>query len=127
MPEDGPLYRRARDVAAGAGEAGDHSSFHRLADGRHDDGYRRGGTLGSERGGGPPRNDNVYIPTNHFGCELRKSVEATFARTIVDENVLTLDIAQLPGLVSIGGRIGGLFTPTINDQAISPSRCIAGR
>src|SRR5262245_24175797 len=66
-----------------------------VADGAHHDGYRRGGLLCREHGVGTPSKNDVYVEADEIVRELGKSLLAPLIVTVLEANVLTLEIPDI--------------------------------
>ena len=66
-----------------------------VADGTHDDGYRRGGLLRGEHGVGPPSNNDVYVEADEVIRQLGKPLVVSLGVAVLEANVLTLDIPEI--------------------------------
>jgi hypothetical protein len=76
-----------------------------VADGTHDDGYRRGGLLRREHGVGPPSNKDVYVEADEVVRQLGKSLVVSLGVAVLEANVLTLDIPEI--IESVSKRVDG--------------------
>ena len=65
-----------------------------VANGAHDDGYRRGGLLRGEHGVGPPSNNDVYVEVDEVVRQLGKPLVVSLGIAVLEVNVLTLDIPE---------------------------------
>src|SRR5262249_36974142 len=63
---------------------------------RHDDGDRRRGALSRFGSGRGPRDDNVHLESNELGREGGESVNVVAVEAALDEDILALDVPQLP-------------------------------
>jgi hypothetical protein len=62
---------------------------------RHNDGNCRSGILHGNCGGGSPQYQEIDIALNQLRDKRRKSIAATFSRTVFDNKVYPLDITEL--------------------------------
>ena len=85
-----------RDVPAGPREARDEARSRRVANGHHDERNRRCRLLDGERGGCASGNDHINFQGDQFGDEGRKAFILSFRPSILDQNVLALDVAEVP-------------------------------
>jgi hypothetical protein len=99
---------QASDVSARARQPGDDTGHQRIAARGHHDGNRCGGILGRHHGGRPARHDQIDVETSQLGRELRKALGAAIGRAIVDDEVLALDVAEVPQTLAQRIEIGGV-------------------
>src|SRR5712691_9989495 len=76
-----------------------------VADGTHDDGYRRGGLLRGEHGVGPPSKNDVYVEADEIVRQLGKPLVVSLGVAVLEANILTLDIPEI--LESLSKRVDG--------------------
>jgi hypothetical protein len=87
--------REAREICAGSCEAVDKSCLDGIGMCVEDD-WRRASVL---RGNGclrPKGEDDVEIQLNQFGHEPRETLGHSFCPSVLDQDVLALDIAKFP-------------------------------
>ncbi len=76
-----------------------------VADGTHDDGYRRGGLLRGEHGVGPPSKNDIHVEADEVVRQLGKPLVVSLGVAILEANVLTLDIPEI--IESVSKRVDG--------------------
>src|SRR5258707_14533668 len=76
-----------------------------VADGTHDDGYRRGGLLRREYGVGPPSKNDVYVKADEIVRHLGKPLVVSLGVAVLEANILTLDIPEI--VESLSKRVDG--------------------
>src|SRR4029453_12911338 len=85
-----------RDVLLRFRQAGHEPARDRIDMNRHDDGDRRRGALGRLGSGGGARDDDVHVEPNQLGGEGGEPVSVVAVESALDEDVLALDVPQLP-------------------------------
>src|SRR5207302_7379642 len=93
-------HGKARDIAARAREARDQSGLHRVCDRSGDDRNLSVSVLGRQSRGRAAGYDQIDVAPGQFGSELRVAAIAALCRAILDEQVLALDITELPQALS---------------------------
>jgi hypothetical protein len=83
---------RPREVAARASEIGNEAD--RIASDRHNDGYRRGRLLRRTARRCAFRDDDVHLEADQVGREDREPVVVPVRISVLDGDVLALDIPQ---------------------------------
>src|SRR5439155_6787943 len=83
------------DVPARTYQIRHYANAEGVANGAHDDGYRRGGLLRGEHGVGTPRENDVYVEADELIRQLGKSLVAPLTVAVLEANVLTLDIPEI--------------------------------
>ena len=73
--------------------------------GNHDDGDRLGGLLGCHRCWCRDRYDDVCLEPDQFGREVGQPLVPTLRKSIVDDEVLSPDVAEIAERVLEGVRI----------------------
>ena len=96
--------RHAREVAAGAAEAGSEAELHRVDTGVEDDRDGRGCRLGGKRRGRAGRNNPGHPAVDQIGRQRRQSVILAVCKTIFDRHVLAFDVAGLFQALSDAGQ-----------------------
>jgi hypothetical protein len=94
----------AREVAAGAAEAGREAELHRVDTGVEDDRDGRGCRLGGKRRGRAGRNNPGHPAVDQIGRQCRQSVILAVCKTIFDRHVLAFDVAGLLQALSDAGQ-----------------------
>src|SRR5712691_2132837 len=85
---------QSRDVAAGSPEAGRKSFPDRI--GTHaDDGYRRRGLAGGFERCRAAGKDHGDLEADQLGYEIRELADASLRHSVLDDDVLSLDVAEL--------------------------------
>jgi hypothetical protein len=106
-PELDAEIRRARNVAARSGEAGDEAHLHRIVGGGEDNGNRRGCRLCRQisRAIG---DDHAHLTTYQLSRHHRHSVVLPPRPAEFDRHILPLDIAGFLQAPTKGGHHGGV-------------------
>jgi hypothetical protein len=99
---------QAGDISARACEPGDDAGPDRFAARGHDHGNRFGGILGRHHRRRPAGHDQIDVQMKQFGYELRVTLGASVGRTVVQDEILPLDVAKLAQTLSQGIEIGGI-------------------
>lgn len=98
-----------RDVPARLREACDSPAADGIANSRHNDGNRSRGVLGCLGFWRPRRKNDVHLQTDQLSREVGQPVEPALCRSILEDNILTLDPAAftqpLPKRFELGERI----------------------
>src|SRR5262249_23726974 len=93
--ELGSARGQSCDVPARTCQIRHYANAEGVANGAHDDGYRRGGLLRGEHGVGTPRENDVYVEADELIRQLGKSLVAPLSVAVLEANVLTLDIPEI--------------------------------
>jgi len=98
-----------RDVAARARKAGDKPAPNRIGGSSEDDGDRPGRVLGCERRRRALANEDVNLEANQLSRQGGKPFELPLGRSVLDEDVLVLDVIEITeplaeGLWEVGVR-----------------------
>src|SRR6266404_5989994 len=93
------------DVRARTCQIRHYATADGVADGHHDNGYRRGGLLRGEHGVGPPSKNDVHIEADEVIRQLGKSLVVSLGVAVLEANVLTLDIPEI--IESLSKRVDG--------------------
>ena len=64
--------------------------------------------LGRERRRRSSCQDQVHLVLSQLGREVRESIVAAIGRSVLDDEILALDVAQSPEPVTKGVEIGGI-------------------
>jgi hypothetical protein len=99
---------KSRDISSRAREAHHEPTPNGIGRGRHDDGDRPGRLHGCESAGRPRGHDDDRIETDQVGRELGEPLVSPFCPSVLNGNVLTLDVAQVAELLSEGLYVSGL-------------------
>ncbi len=92
------LYPRVRhpcNVPPRLRDARDETAANRITSALHDDGDRLGRVLG-RHAWGPARHDDVNLEADQFGRKGREPIGLVLSVSILDRDVLALDLAELP-------------------------------
>src|SRR5262249_26323518 len=84
-----------RDVRAWTCQIRHYATVDGVADGPHDNGYRRGGLLRGEHGFGPQSKNDVHIEADEVVRQVGKSLVVSLSVAVLEANVLTLDISEI--------------------------------
>jgi hypothetical protein len=84
---------QAGDISARPCEPRNDAGPDRFAARGHDHGNRFGGILGRHHRRRPAGHDQIDVQTKQFGHELREALGASVGRTVVEDKVLSLDVA----------------------------------
>ncbi len=86
---------QSSEISTRPSEARDKTRSDGVANGRHDkrDSHHR--SLDRERRGRTGRDDNVHIERDELGNEFRKSLILSFRPSVLDDDVSTLDVAEV--------------------------------
>ena len=88
--------RQARDVAAGMCETCNEAIANRIGREDHDDGNGAGRLPYGRNGCRCRWHQHVDIQLYQLGREIGKAFELSFGEALLDDEVLTLDITELP-------------------------------
>jgi hypothetical protein len=83
------------DVPARTCQIRHYANAEGVANGTHDDGYRRGGLLRGEHGVGTPSKNDVYVEADELICQLWKSLVVSLGVAVLEPHILTLDIPEI--------------------------------
>jgi len=83
----------AGDIAARSAQAFDEAEPDRIAAYFEDDRNGRGRRLCCERRRSSGRGNHCHLTINEVGCHFRQPISSTLGPTVIDRNVLTIDIA----------------------------------
>jgi hypothetical protein len=99
---------QAGNISARAREPCDDVGPDRFAARGHDHGNRSGGILGRRHRLRAAGHDQIDVETNQLGRKLGETLGAAVGRTVVEDEVLTFDVAELSQALSEGIEIGGV-------------------
>src|SRR4029453_17536946 len=80
----------------------------RIGKARNDDRNRSRGILGRQGRWRSSRHDQVYIQSNQLSREARELVVSAFGRSILDDEVLTLNVPGIPQTSSKSIKVGSV-------------------
>ena len=83
------------DVSALPREAGDDARGNGVANGRHDNGYRRGRALGHKRPRYRMGHDDVNLEANQLGRQIGEPIALPLRPSVLNDNVLALHVAEV--------------------------------
>ena len=82
------------DVRARTCQIRHYATVDGVADGPHDNGYRRGGLLRGEHGVDPPSKNDIHIEADEVIRQLGKLFVVSLGIAVLEANVFTLDIPE---------------------------------
>src|SRR5262245_61002782 len=83
------------DISRGPRETGNNTATDGIEARHHDDGSRPRGPPGRQCRGVSVRHEHVGLELNELDCEVRESFRAAPCRTVLDDEILTLDVSKL--------------------------------
>src|SRR5262249_21386423 len=95
---------RTRDFPAGARGAGPEPGAHGIAGHRHDNRDRLRGLLGSEGARSARCHDRVHLDSDQIGNESGKAIVPSPCPPVLDDDVLTLGVAELVEALAESGQ-----------------------
>ena len=117
------------DVPARAREARDEPEPDRIANADHDDGDRPVAFLAATAAGVAHRHDDVHLEPDQLGREVGQPLEPALRKSILDDDVLALDLAELPQALPERVEYGAAAGRMSRDQNADPRnllpRCCA--
>src|SRR5262245_35446559 len=97
--------RDTGDIAAGPVETGDEVELNRVAAACEDDRDRRSRRLGYDCRGGVMRSDHRHLTAYQISCEVGQSVVLVLRPSILDDDILALDVAGFTNALTERGQL----------------------
>jgi hypothetical protein len=112
---------QAGDVPARPGQARDHPGCDGIGHRPNDDRDRLGHLLGRQRAGHRCRHEDVHVQPDQLGDERGEALGLALRRSVLNGNVVALDVAQVAQPLPEGLDLGGLRS-RVHDTETSTAR-----